>query len=91
MGRHDGCPRRRHDQLLSPGALARLNRQLDDAERQRIKEQAGGIELTGIAGNLLAAIDPDGIDAKAREIDRTPRERRACSRRRGQGARRVGC
>ena len=54
------------------GRLARLNRQLDDAERRRIKEQAGGVDLTSIAGNLLAAIDPDRIDAKAREIDRTP-------------------
>ena len=54
------------------GRLARLDRQLDDAERRRIKEQAGGVELTSIAGNLLAAIDPDRIDAKAREIDRTP-------------------
>ena len=51
------------------GRLARLNRQLEDAERHRIKEQAGGVELTAIVGNLLAAIDPDRIDAKAREID----------------------
>ena len=51
------------------GRLARLNRQLDDAERRRIEEQAGGVELTDIVGNLLAAIDPDRIDAKAREID----------------------
>ena len=56
------------------GRLARLNRQLDDAERRRIEEQAGGVALTGIAGNLLAAIDPDRIDAKAREIDRTPQD-----------------
>ena len=51
------------------GRLARLNRQLDDAERRRIEERAGGVELTDIVGNLLAAIDPDRIDAKAREID----------------------
>ena len=51
------------------GRLARLNRQLDDGERRRIEEQAGGVELTDIVGNLLAAIDPDRIDAKAREID----------------------
>ena len=51
------------------GRLARLNRQLDDAERARIEEQTGGVELTGIVGNLLAAIDPDRIDAKARAID----------------------
>ena len=51
------------------GRLARLNRQLDDTERRRIEERAGGVELTDIVGNLLAAIDPDRIDAKAREID----------------------
>ena len=56
------------------GRLARLDRQLDDAERQRIRDQASGVDLTGIAGNLLAAIDPDRIDAKARLIDRTPQE-----------------
>ena len=56
------------------GRLARLDRQLDDAERQRIAEQAGGVALAGIAGNLLAAIDPDRIDARAREIDRTPQD-----------------
>ncbi len=61
----------RDEETLSSlaGRLARLNRQLDDAERRRIEEQAGGVELTAIVGNLLAAIDPDRIDAKAREID----------------------
>ena len=51
------------------GRLARLNRQLDEDERRRIEQQAGGVALTGIVGNLLAAIDPDRIDAKARELD----------------------
>ena len=48
------------------GRLARLNRQLDPTEQERIKTQAGGIELTQIIGNLLAAIDPDRIQEKAR-------------------------
>ena len=56
------------------GRLARLDRQLNDAERQRIRERAGGVALTAIAGNLLAAIDPDRIDATAREIDATPQD-----------------
>ncbi|MDE0229393.1 MAG: DEAD/DEAH box helicase family protein [Bryobacterales bacterium] len=56
------------------GRLARLDRQLDDTERQRIAEQVGGVALADIAGNLLAAIDPDRIDARAREIDRTPHD-----------------
>ena len=51
------------------GRLARLNRQLDHHEHERIREKAGGIELADIIGNLLAAIDPDRIEAKAREIE----------------------
>ena len=51
------------------GRLARLNRQLDHREQERIREKAGGIELADIIGNLLAAIDPDRIEAKAREIE----------------------
>ncbi len=51
------------------GRLARFNRQLDPQEQERIREQAGGVELTRIIGNLLAAIDPDCIEAKAREIE----------------------
>ena len=54
------------------GRLARLNRQLDRTEQERIKEQAGGIELTQIVGNLLAAIDTDHIQEKAREIESVP-------------------
>ena len=52
------------------GRLARLDRQLDEAERQRVREHAGGVGLTAITGSLLAAIDPDRIEAKAREVDR---------------------
>ena len=79
----------RDDETISSlaGRLARLNRQLDDAERLRIEEQAGGVELTAIVGNLLAAIDPDQIDAKAREIDPPCRRRRSGPGRSGPGAR----
>ena len=56
------------------GRLARLNRQLNSTEQARIKERAGGIELTQIVGNLLAAIDPDRIQEKAREIESVPEE-----------------
>ena len=67
MGVHD------EDTVSSlAGRLARLNQQLDPAEQERIKEQAGGIELTQIVGNLLAAIDPDRIQEKAREIEPVP-------------------
>ena len=51
------------------GRLSRLNRKLDHQEQERIREKAGGIELAGIIGNLLGAIDPDRIEAKAREIE----------------------
>ena len=51
------------------GRLARLNRQLDHTEQQRIKEQTGGIGLSNIVGKLLTAIDPDRIEEKAREIE----------------------
>ena len=54
------------------GRLARLDRQLDHSEKKRIKEQADGTELTQIVGNLLAAIDPDRIQEKAREIEPVP-------------------
>ena len=67
MGVHD------EDTVSSlAGRLARLNQQLDPAEQERIKTQAGGIELTQIVGNLLAAIDPDRIQEKAREIEPVP-------------------
>ena len=67
MGVHD------EDTVSSlAGRLARLNQQLDPAEQERIKTQAGGIELTQIVGNLLAAIDPDRIQEKAREIGPVP-------------------
>ena len=54
------------------GRLARLNHQLDQKDRERIREKAGGIELTDIVNNLLAAIDPDRVDTQAREIARLP-------------------
>ena len=51
------------------GRLARLNRRLASQEQERIREKAGGIELSDVIGNLLAAIDPDRIEEKAREIE----------------------
>ncbi len=50
------------------GRLARLERTLNDNEQQRIQEQAGGISLASIISGLLAAIEPDRIEARAREI-----------------------
>ncbi len=56
------------------GRLARLNRQLDHKDRERIREKTGGQELYDIVGNLLAAIDPDRIENKARQIDSLPED-----------------
>ena len=47
------------------GRLARLDRKLDDAGKARIAEVAGR-PLTALAGELIAAIDPDGIEDAAR-------------------------
>ncbi len=54
------------------GRLARLNQQLDPAEKARLKTLAGGLELAQIVTNLLAAIDPDRIEEKAREMGSVP-------------------
>ena len=49
------------------GRLARLEKQLDDRDQERIAEKTGGIHLTDIVSGLIAAIDPDRVDSKARE------------------------
>ena len=54
------------------GRLARLNQQLDSSEQERIREKAGGIDLTRIVGVLMAAIDPDRVDVEARAIESVP-------------------
>ncbi|MEW8509001.1 MAG: DEAD/DEAH box helicase family protein, partial [Candidatus Thiodiazotropha sp.] len=54
------------------GRLARLNKQLDPEEQARVREQAGGVELSDIVLNLLSAIDPDRIETKALELAGQP-------------------
>lgn len=54
------------------GRLARLDKQLDDKERARIAEKAGGTPLLMIVGELLNAIDGDRVEQKALEITRQP-------------------
>lgn len=51
------------------GRLSRLNKQLDDKDLAHIKEKSGGRDLSDIVSGLLAAIDPDNIDKKAREVE----------------------
>ena len=48
------------------GRLVRLDRQLDDKDRARIRAKSGGVPLDDIARNLLSALDPDKIEARAR-------------------------
>lgn len=67
MGVHD------EDTVSSlAGRLARLDRQLDEEDKERIREQAGGVELTDIVRDLFSAIDPDRIEAQARDTENVP-------------------
>lgn len=54
------------------GRLARMNKQLDEKDHKRIQEKTGGISLTDIVSGLIAAIDPDRVEIKAREIAKLP-------------------
>lgn len=54
------------------GRLSRLNKQLDEKDLEHIKEKSGGLALTDIVGGLLAAIDPDNIDKRARDLGSVP-------------------
>ncbi|WP_103974111.1 type I restriction-modification enzyme R subunit C-terminal domain-containing protein, partial [Methylovulum psychrotolerans] len=56
------------------GRLARLNQQLSPAEKAKINQAAGGVELSHIIGNLFAAIDADCIDKQARDVAGLPEE-----------------
>lgn len=50
------------------GRLARLDRELNDVDRQEIKSVSGGVALKDITGALLESVDPDRQIAKAQEI-----------------------
>jgi type I restriction enzyme R subunit len=54
------------------GRLARLNKQLDADDQRRIREAAGGVELTQLVGKLFGAIDADNIEARALELAGQP-------------------
>ncbi|MBS1191964.1 MAG: restriction endonuclease subunit [Rhodocyclaceae bacterium] len=47
------------------GRLARLNKQLDADDRRRLREAAGGVELSHLVSKLFNAIDGDLIEARA--------------------------
>jgi type I restriction enzyme, R subunit len=48
------------------GRLARLDRELDDDDRKRIRDLAGGTRLKEIVSNLLEAIDADRVEEEAK-------------------------
>ncbi|NBQ68491.1 MAG: DEAD/DEAH box helicase [Nitrosomonadaceae bacterium] len=54
------------------GRLARLNKQLDTDDQRRIREAAGGMELTQLVGKLFNTINADNIEARALELARLP-------------------
>jgi type I restriction enzyme R subunit len=54
------------------GRLARLNKQLDADDQRRIREAAGGMELSQLVSKLFGAIDADNIEARALELAKQP-------------------
>ncbi|WP_121971611.1 DEAD/DEAH box helicase family protein [Leptolyngbya sp. BC1307] len=49
------------------GRLARLDRQLTPEQQQQVSEQNNGMPLRALVGQLLSVIDPDQVEARARE------------------------
>ena len=54
------------------GRLARLNKQLDADDQRRLREAAGGVELSHLVSKLFNAIDGDLIEARALELAGLP-------------------
>ena len=54
------------------GRLARLDRQLDADDQERIRGVSGGVDLADIVSHLLASIDPDEIETRACVIEPVP-------------------
>lgn len=50
------------------GRLARLDRQIDETQRQKIEDKAGGKTLSQLINGLLDAVDPDKRIEKAKEL-----------------------
>jgi len=53
------------------GRLARMEKELDDAERKEVESAAGDKALKEIINGLLDAVDPDKKEAKAKELFQT--------------------
>ena len=54
------------------GRLARLNKQIDDEDQEKIKKVSKGIALKQLVNNLFDSIDADKIELKALEIAKKP-------------------
>jgi type I restriction enzyme R subunit len=54
------------------GRLARLNKQLDADDKRRLRDAAGGVELSHLVSQLFNAIDADLIEARALELAGLP-------------------
>ena len=54
------------------GRLARLNKQLDTDDQRRLRDAAGGVELSHIVSKLFSAIDADLIEARALDLAGQP-------------------
>jgi len=58
------------DTLLSvANRLSRLDRQIQEEQRQKITKLSGGFSLKAIVNNLLDACNPDIIESKTKEIN----------------------
>ena len=49
------------------GRIVNIERNLDDAEKEKAKELSGGLALHKIAGQMMDAIDPDKQEGKAQK------------------------
>lgn len=59
------------------GRLAALDRRIGDKDRAAIVKAAGGIDLAGLAGRLLNAIDPDALAEKTPRDAPEPEQKKA--------------
>ena len=54
------------------GRLARLDKQLDADDKRRLRDAAGGVELSHLVSKLFNAIDADLIEARALDLAGLP-------------------
>jgi len=52
--------------------LARLDKQLDEEQREQIRAAGGGVDISTISRAIVAALDPDRQSDVARRVNETP-------------------